>query len=62
MRCAPQNSNVVQFLAMLKKDNNNEQLVYYQVDAPSTPHYIADVNRVIRLALARMRIPYTSCT
>lgn len=26
-----QNSNVVQFLAMLKKDNNNEQLVYYQV-------------------------------
>ncbi|TCD62857.1 hypothetical protein EIP91_006338 [Steccherinum ochraceum] len=24
------NSNVVQFLAMLKKDNNNEQLVYYQ--------------------------------
>lgn len=27
----PQNSNVVQFLAMLKKDNNNEQLVYYQV-------------------------------
>ena len=26
-----QNSNVVQFLAMLKKDNPTEQLVYYQV-------------------------------
>lgn len=26
-----QNSNVVQFLALLKKDKNDEQLVYYQV-------------------------------
>ena len=26
-----QNSNVVQFLAMLKKDDPKEQLVYYQV-------------------------------
>jgi uncharacterized protein (DUF2235 family) len=26
-----QNSNVVQFLAMLKKDDPTEQLVYYQV-------------------------------
>jgi hypothetical protein len=26
-----QNSNVVQFLAMLKKDDTTKQLVYYQV-------------------------------
>ena len=32
-RCL-QNSNVVQFLAMLKKDNFEEQLVYYQVIYP----------------------------
>ena len=29
-----QNSNVVQFLAMLKKDDPTEQLVYYQVIYP----------------------------
>ena len=34
-----QNSNVVQFISMLKKDNKREQMVYYQVTTdPETPH------------------------
>ena len=30
-----QNSNVVQFISMLKKDNKREQMVYYQVTTNS---------------------------
>jgi uncharacterized protein (DUF2235 family) len=47
MMTDPQNSNVVQFISMLKKDNKREQMVYYQVTVncrgtalrPLTPQY-----------------------
>ena len=32
---SPQNSNVVQLAAMLRKDDNKQQLVYYQVCIPA---------------------------
>ena len=42
-----QNSNVVQFISMLKKDNKREQMVYYQVTINSeTPHYIVRPTRI----------------
>ena len=31
--CCPQNSNIVQFFSMLKKDDRSQQMVYYQVSA-----------------------------
>jgi len=43
-----QNSNVVQFISMLKKDNKREQMVYYQVTTDSeTSHYIVRPIRVL---------------
>ena len=43
-----QNSNVVQFISMLKKDNKREQMVYYQVTTDSElPCYIVRLTRVL---------------
>ncbi|CAL1694110.1 unnamed protein product [Somion occarium] len=36
------NSNVVQFLSMLKKDDNTQQLVYYQMLAWNLPSHVKD--------------------
>ncbi|KAH8099325.1 hypothetical protein BXZ70DRAFT_943272 [Cristinia sonorae] len=50
------NSNVVQFLAMLKKDNNHEQLVYYQAGIGTyvDPLFATPVTRAVSATLDAM--------
>ena len=54
-----QNSNVVQFLAMLKKDDPTKQLVYYQVIPFLGPHVKTAV--LMCLSLGRYRDLHEQC-